>query len=150
MCFLCQSKLTSMEETKAPIAYLKKPNKKPFTSSCCPSNFVLHLSGEGFHSSPCQVVPFTYLCLPPSSDLAKKCPPLPPGPPPTSYSGPTKHSCCCFCAPFPSFPYPLGELSIHHEVVHVLLRARQLQFPRDDGHQESRATRSLKEGEKRH
>ncbi len=44
-----------------------------------------------------------------------------------------------------SLPYPLGELSIHHEVVHVLLRARQLQFPRDDGHQERRASRSLKD-----
>ncbi len=39
--------------------------------------------------------------------------------------------------------YSLGELSIHHEVVNVFLRSSQLQFPRDDGHQESRTSRSL-------
>ena len=39
--------------------------------------------------------------------------------------------------------YPLGELRVHHEVVDVFLRPSQLQFPRDDGHEQRRAASTL-------
>ena len=39
--------------------------------------------------------------------------------------------------------YPLGELSVHHEVVDVFLGSSQLQFPRDDSHEQRRAASTL-------
>lgn len=39
--------------------------------------------------------------------------------------------------------YPLGELSVHHEVVHVLLRFGELQLPGHHGHHQGGAARTL-------
>lgn len=39
--------------------------------------------------------------------------------------------------------HPLRELSIHHEVVDVFLCPSQLQFPRDDSHEQRRAASTL-------
>lgn len=41
--------------------------------------------------------------------------------------------------------YPLRELSIHHEVVHVLLSPRQFQFPRHHSHEERSTAGALRE-----
>ena len=40
--------------------------------------------------------------------------------------------------------YPLGKLSVHHEVVDMFLRPRQLQLPAHHRHQQSRTARALK------
>lgn len=39
--------------------------------------------------------------------------------------------------------HPLSQLSIHHEIVDVLLRSRQFEFSGNDGHQERRAASTL-------
>lgn len=39
--------------------------------------------------------------------------------------------------------HPLGELRVHHEVVHVFLSLGELQLPGHDGHHECSAARSL-------
>lgn len=39
--------------------------------------------------------------------------------------------------------HPLGELRVHHEVVHVFLSLGELQLPGHDGHHEGSAAGSL-------
>ena len=41
------------------------------------------------------------------------------------------------------YAHPFRELSIHHEVVHVLLSTGQLQLAGHDGHEERRAAGAL-------
>lgn len=40
-------------------------------------------------------------------------------------------------------PHPLGELCIHHEVVHMFLSLGEFQLPGHDGHHQRRAACSL-------
>lgn len=46
----------------------------------------------------------------------------------------------------PHSTHPLGELRVHHEVVHVFLGLGKLQLPGYHGNHQSSAARTLREG----